>query len=270
MSLMSRLKAILKAARAHQADTGPWDRTVGIGQDWRPTAYGEYITKSVPVYAAIRLRAEALARVPWIFRRLTSNGGSELINDNHPLAKFMSRPNPDMTGAELRRATEINLCLWGVAFWVIEQGPDGPELWPVRPDRMTVLPGQGQRYIQGYIYNGALRQVTYLPEEVEMFRFFNPLQDRTGLSPIAPLRLVLDMGLDAQKYNRNTFRNGAMPDYVLLANEMMTDSQAEAFYRRWEARFQGPDRAHPQPLPAPSATSRPWLSASGRWSSSRA
>ena len=36
----------------------------------------------------------------------------------------------------------------GAAFWAIEQGPDGePELWPLRPDRMAVIPDR-RRYVR--------------------------------------------------------------------------------------------------------------------------
>ena len=263
MTIWQRLKSMSKRgaitkSRATQADVYPHHRAWGIGQDWRPESYGEYITKSVPIYAAIRVRAEALARVPWMVRGPSRRDGHrELLAPDHPLREILDRPNQTTTGSELRRATEINLCLWGTCFWTIytdggrqpdDRGPRSgaggrPEIATARPDRMRVLPGRGNA-IRGYLYQGAAREVAYLPEEVELFRFFNPLQDLTGLSPVAPLRLSADMGYDALRYNRNTFRNGAMPDYVLLADEMLTDQQAEEFYKRWEKRFQGPDRAH--------------------------
>lgn len=254
MNLLDRIKARLKASRANAADLSPFHQWLGVGHDWRPADYGEYLPKSVPIYAAVRLRADALARVPWIVRRRTASGQTDILDRDHPLMDLLERPNPWYTGAELRRLTETHLCLFGAAFWTIEQPPsfppgrgDGrgvrPELWPVRPDRMKVLPHPTQ-HIKGYLYQGTEREAAYLPEEVEFFRYVNPLQEHAGLSPIAPLRLSADMGHDALRYNRNTFRNGAMPDYVLLADEMLTDAQAEEFYRRWERRFQGPDRAH--------------------------
>lgn len=241
------------AARAAQADVLAHQATQGLGSDWAPTSYGDYYTRSVPVYAAIRIRAEALVRVPWQAFRLRPDGSRDRLPATHPLQEMLDRPNPWMSGAELRRATETYLCLWGRAFWAIEPSEDNPslrgkdlEIWPLRPDRVDVLPGQGRRgpYIRGYRYRGQAREVLYLPEEIEFFRYFNPLQDRTGFSPVAPLRLTADMGWDALRYNRNTFRNGAIPDYILLADQELTDTQAQEFYRRWEDRFQGPDRPH--------------------------
>ncbi len=239
---------ITAAARAAQADILAHQAALGLGSDWAPTSYGDYYARSVPVYAAIRIRAEALVRVPWQASRLRPDGSRDLLSITHPLQQLLDRPNPWLSGAELRRATETYLCLWGRAFWSIEPSEANGrlEIWPLRPDRVDVLPGQGPRgpYIRGYRYRGQARDVLYLPEEIEFFQYFNPLQDRTGFSPVAPLRLSADMGWDALRYNRNTFRNGAIPDYILLADQELTDTQAQEFYRRWEDRFRGPDRPH--------------------------
>jgi HK97 family phage portal protein len=243
-----RRKLITAASRALQADVQAHHVTQGIGADWTPTSYGEYQPASVPVYAAIRVRAEAMGRTPWgLFQETT---GEEIIPlpETHPLTQTFAQPNPWFTGKELIRATETYLCLWGKAFWAIEPSETTGrlELWPLRPDRVEVLPGQGPRdpYIRGYRYRGLDRDVLYLPEEIEFFRYFNPLQDRTGLSPIAPLRLTLDMGRDALRYNRSTFKNGGIPDYLLMAADTLTEAQVQDFYARWEARFSGPDKAH--------------------------
>lgn len=235
------------SARAVQADVMPHERALGTGADWSPPEYADYYAKSIPVYAAIRIRAEALASVPWQVQRRTGSAESRPVEPNHPAQRLLDRPNPWYSGAELRRATEINLLLWGRAFWSIETQPDGStEIWPLRPDRMSPIPGApgSNTHIAGYLYRGTARDQTYLPEEIEMFRYFNPTQERAGLSPIAPMRLSADMGVDAIRYNRNTLRNGAIPDYILLAKDEMTDANAEEFYRRWEARFQGPNRAN--------------------------
>lgn len=238
---------ITAAARAVQADVYPHQSTMGIGADWAPTAYGEYYATSIPIYSAIKVRADAISQVPWIIHTAQASGETTPVRPAHPAQQLMDRPSPEFSGAELRRAIETNLCLWGRAFLSIELSEDGQrvELWSLRPDRMVVLPGLGRRgpYIRGYLYRGTTGDVAYLPEEVEMFRFYNPLQDRTGMSPIAPLRLSADMGKDALTYNRNTLRNNAIPDFLMLADQELTETQVEDFYNRWEARFQGPGKS---------------------------
>ena len=74
--------------------------------------------------------------------------------------------------------------------------------------------------------------------------YFNPMQERAGMSPLAPLRLTADTAYDSMKYNRNALRNGGIPDYILFGTPDMTDKEIEDFYARWETRFSGPDKAH--------------------------
>ena len=240
------LRGLLAAgsSRAAAQDIFPHHRTWGIGQDWAPTNYGNYYAAAAAVYAAIRIRADALSRTRLQAVTVEPDGSRLPVGPRHPLQALLDAPNDHFTGDELLRATETYLCLWGKAYWAIEQADGRTQLWPIRPDKLVTLPGAGSTYIKGYLYHGAAGDVAYLPEEIVPFSYFNPLQDRTGLSPIAPLRLTIDMAMDALRYNRQTFKNGGIPDYILFAENEMTDPQIEAFYRRWEARFQGADKSH--------------------------
>ena len=116
------------------------------------------------------------------------------------------------------------------------------EIWPLRPDRVTVLP-DSQQYIRGFVYQGRNGPVAYTSDEMVWIRYFNPMEEYAGLSPLAPVRLAVDMGKDGLKFNRNFLRNSAQPDFVLLTNESMTDTEIEDFYNRWEARYRGPDNS---------------------------
>ncbi len=163
-----------------------------------------------------------------------------------PLQRLLDRPNPVWTRGELLRATETYLLLWGSAYWGIERDESGrvSELWPLRPDRMRVLPDAG-RYVKGYVYEHAGQRVGYLPEEVVWFRHFNPLEEFSGLASVAPARLAVDMGAEAVKFNRNFFTNSAVPgDLVITTQETPTDQEVEDFYSRWESRFRGPGKSH--------------------------
>ncbi len=247
--LVSHVPALTAAARAVQADVYPHQTTMGIGNDWADPALADYYAQSVPVFSAVDIRGNSLAKIPWVVKRRTEPTGLVAVDRNHPMQRILDRPNPWFSGAELRRATEINMCLYGRAFWTIEdpEEPGGlPEIWPVNPARMVVLPGQGTNgpYIRGYLYRGLNGDRLYLPEDVEFFRFYNPLQDRTGMSPLAPGRMSADMGKDALRYNRNSLRNGSMPDFILFGEEEMTDVEVDTFYRRWEERFRGPNQAN--------------------------
>ena len=127
---------------------------------------------------------------------------------------------------------------------MLDRDADGNrELWPLRPDRVSIVPDR-EEYIRGFVYHGRSRMVALTPDEVVWFRYFNPLEEYAGLSPVAPARLAIDMGRDGLRFNRNFLRNSAQPDFVMLTNDYMNDSEVEDFYRRWEARYRGPANAH--------------------------
>ena len=231
------------AARADVPGMGAFPLLSGEGRGWARSEYGEYYAGSTPVYAAIRVRAEALARPPVVVYRRVAGGPRLPVAPEHPAQQLLERVNRWYTRADLWRATEIYLNLWGSAFWMLDYDADGrPEIWPLRPDRVSIVPDR-ERYIRGFIYQGQGRTMALTTEEVVWFRYFNPLEEYAGLSPVAPARLAVDMGRDGLRFNRNFLRNSAQPDFVMLTNEDMNDREVDDFYRRWEARFRGPERA---------------------------
>ena len=251
--------------RATAVDVDRYKETSGIGQDWAKKAYGDYYAISVPVHAAIKIRSEAISRPPLVVLqqpsprpaaaqlalgqrteegRMFGKNGPQPVGDGHPAQQLLDRVNRWYSRGELWRATEIYLNLWGSAFWALERDERGQwGIWPLRPDRVRILPDK-QRYIRGYVYYGLMEPVAYTSEEIIWIRYFNPLEEFAGLSPLAPLRLSADMGLDALKYNRNFFKNSAQPDVIFTTEEAMSDEEVEDFYERWEKHYKGPGNAH--------------------------
>ena len=234
------------SSRAAAADVYPHERTWGISQLWTPTSYADYYQNSVPIFAAIKTRSEAINRAVLLAERLAPQGRWEPTELTHPLQVIANEPNPEMDGRELFSTLEIHLCIWGRAHIAIEIGADAIELWPVRPDRLAALPGSGQTYVRGYRYQGRNGNVFYPDEDIITFSYHNPRQDRTGLSPIAPVRLSADMGIDAVNYNRKAFSNGGLPDFFMLAEQgaTITNQQKDEFYEQWDKRYQGAGKAH--------------------------
>ena len=250
-----------KANRASFADRLPVEERMPAGaagaSGWARPEYGRYLATSPSVYAAVKLRADAVTRAPLLaYRNPDANsnanaGGSgnaigsrgrrlrTRVESSHPLCRLLERVNPWYTRGDLWRATETYLCLWGAAFWALERGDDGaPELWPLRPDRMAVIPDRRQ-YVRGFVYQGRAGLAAYAPDEIVWLRYFNPMDELAGLSPLAPARLSADMGQEGLRFNRNLLRNSARPDFLLLTNQELNETELEEFYARWESRYQG-------------------------------
>ena len=261
-----------KSNRAAASDLDLFKETSGIGQDWARTVYGGYYASSVSIHSAIKIRSEALARPPLVVfqpgdldatKGRTGFRGNLLpepatppligtyrskgwlpVGETHPVQRLLDKVNRWYSRGELWRASEIYLSLWGSVFWALDRDETGQwEIWPLRPDRVRVLPDK-QKYVKGYVYFGLTGPVAYTADEIIWIRYFNPMEEYAGLSPIAPLRLSADMGMDALKFNRNFFRNSAQPDMIFTTEESMSEEEVEDFYQRWEKRYQGPGNAH--------------------------
>ena len=205
-----------RSNRAAASDIHPFQEVMGSGNGWARPEYGSYYASSVSVYSAIKLRADAVSRPPARLFRRDISGGKVPVEDTHPAQQLLNRANRWYTRGDLWRATEIYLNLWGSAFWALDRDEEGVrEIWPLRPDRVSILPDR-KRHIRGFVYQGQSGPVPYTPEEVIWIRYFNPLEEYAGLSPLAPARLSVDMGTDGLKFNRNFLRNSAQPDFVLL------------------------------------------------------
>jgi len=244
-----RFRAGEKANRSTRVTVDRFDAVDGVGGEWTSAKYGEYYATSAAVYAAVRTRADAVGRPELRVEQHVDSGGEstwQTVENTHPLQRLIDHPNNSWSRAELVRAIESNLLLWGSAYLGIEKDESGvvSELWPLRPDRMRVMPDV-RKYVRGFVYEHAGERVAYLPEEMVWFKQFNPLEDFAGLSAVAPARLSVDMGFEAQRFNRNFFANSATPsDLAITSDETPTDDEVSEFYSRWDSRFKGSSKAH--------------------------
>ncbi len=119
------------------------------------------------VHRSVRMIAEAAASVPM----LLFDGDDELID--HPLQALLARPNPVQSGNEFLEACYGYLLVAGNAYVeAVPLGDDVRELYPLRPDRMTVIAG-ADGWPEGHEYTVAGRKV----------RFPRPARQRRAADP---------------------------------------------------------------------------------------
>ena len=248
--LLGRFGRVERASRATRVVVDRFDESYGIDADWSQNGSARYYQKSAAVHAAVKVRADAVAR-PGL-RVLVRDTGSNVHGEfrdagaGDPMARLLERPNEVWTQGQLLRATETYLALWGSAFWGIERDAAGKptELWPLRPDRVRIVPDR-HRYVRGFVYEYAGDRAAYLPQEIVWFRHINPSDEFQGLSSLSPARLAVDMGEEALSFNRSSFRNSTMPsDLAITTEETPTEDEVDEFYARWESRYRGSGKAH--------------------------
>ena len=153
-----------RSNRAAASDLLPGQELFGSGDSWAKTEFGSYYATSVSVYAAVKLRADAVSRPTLRIFREAADGVRQYIDSSHPVAQLLNQVNPWSTQIDLWRATEIYLNLWGSAFWALERDAEGRrEIWPLRPDRVTVLPDRRQPCRSQWRQTGILFQRIEIP-----------------------------------------------------------------------------------------------------------
>ena len=221
-----------------------WLSKLGQTPDTDP---GGYYRSSVPVYRAVKLRSDAVARARLKVYRLNRDGEQEWVGEDDPVQGLLDRVNQDWTRSRMWRAVETYLCLWGQSFrWVNRADSPDPamwEIWPLRPDKVKVVVGKDGA-IAGYIHDPQGSRFAMLPDEVIWDRYFNPLDHHKGQSPLlAGLRSV-QMQLEMLEFNGQLFKNGVLVSNLAFFLDALTDDTDIAlFHERIADRYSGTENA---------------------------
>jgi HK97 family phage portal protein len=228
----------------------PWGASeTATPTDWRSRQYmelyGEAEYSSVWVYACVKALAQAIASVPMVFYKDTPRGREKLPNQ-HPLTRLFWGVNPLMTRYDFWEASVVYLELTGNCFWALEKEDRlglPAELWPLRPDRIRIVPDK-EKFIQGYLFDIGGKSVAYSRDEIVHLKYFNPLNERWGMSPLAAARQGLLADFYAVLYNQRFFRQGARPSGVLSTQEELDDTSFRRLKAEFEQAYTGAERSH--------------------------
>lgn len=159
----------------------------------------------------------------------------------HPLEMLLRRPNPFMSSYGFWDFTMINLKLAGRMYWekVRSGGGEVTQLWPLRPDWMSILPSS-RDFIGGYKYEvpGA-DPVTFDPADILAFRYPDPLNIYQSLSPVQLAARVGDVDNATTDFTKLFWERGAMPLGVLSSKLKLTDEAVKSIRQRWAERYGG-------------------------------
>ena len=156
----------------------------------------------------------------------------------------MQKPNPLLSRFELIEHTVGHLEVHGNAYWFLAGEPGGLplELWPLRPDRVSVVP-DARRGVRGYVYEVEGRRVPLEAAEVVHFRRWHPGNDYYGLSALEAARLAVEADRAMADWNRRYFGEGmAVPAGIVAIRERISDTDYERLQREWRSAYGGRER----------------------------
>lgn len=204
---------------------------------WTPRDYRslamEGFAKNAVAYRCVRMIAEAAASAPF---QVFVDGARD---DVHPLARLLAKPNPEQSGAELMEALYGALQVAGNAYLEAtgdEEEGTLAELWSLRPDRMTVVPGpQGWPQAWEYAVDGRKVRIARRTDgwsPVMQLKLFHPTDDWYGFSPLEAAAFAIDVHNASGAWNKALLDNAARPSGALVYGardgERLTAEQFEA------------------------------------------
>lgn len=196
------------------------------------------------VFACVRVLAESLASLPLIVYE--RQGRSKQRAMGHPLYRLLhDLPNPEHTSVEMRMMLQGHLATWGNAYAqiVYNRRAQVLELWPLRPDCMTVerlLPDLSLRYHYSSVEYGSVDFEWYEILHLRGLGFDGLL----GYSPIRLMARTLEVSNNLEAYGSKFFENGARPGVLLKHPGKLSKPAYDRLRDSWEARHQGVENSH--------------------------
>lgn len=197
-------------------------RAVTSGRDYQNFATEGY-QKNAIAFAAVSGISEGVGALTWrLYKKGRGNSPPIEILES-PLLDLLARPNPMQSRAAFFESLAAYLKLAGNSY--VEKnvlaGNEAPsELWPLRPDRMSILPGATGIPAE-YIYKVGSKAVRY-PVDVSgkspvlHMKTFNPVNDWYGMSPIEAAAMQVDSLNESVLWNLALIQNGARPSGALV------------------------------------------------------
>ena len=197
--------------------------------------------QSAWVYVCVSRINATIAGAP--FNVFETEGEEKIAVPNHPLEQVLQRPNDRWSGFELMEAISGYLELCGNAYLYVNPNQGPPlELWPLRPDRMTVVPDRKQ-WIKGYVYTVGGVPCPLSREEVIHLKRWHPLRDYQGLSAIEAAALAVELDNKALVWDLSFFKESAVPSAIVDVGNI-SDADYEHVQKRWMGKYKGASRAH--------------------------
>lgn len=208
--------------------TGAYDLVTGLG--YGPGTFG----KSSWAFACMRMRATALAQMPW---RLVRN---DKVVTSHFIIELLQEFGPESSWADVIGATEIDMLRKGAAYWLF----DADRLQRLNPN--TVKVKRSSKGIQGFVQTIEGKQQTMIDrDDVAYFREYHPDDDLgPGVDPLSVVKQAVKTEYEANRYITAFFENDALPGLLMTTDQTVPQKEMNKLKAWWEEKFKGAKKSH--------------------------
>lgn len=193
------------------------------------------------VLAAFTILSEDLSSLPLILYQRRGRNKFRAY-DSMYYRLMHDQPNPEHPSMIFREFMVGHMLGWGNFFGqpIFDKRGDVAEIWPLRPDRMTVKRFEGERV---YIYRTSEgKERVFLSEEILHIPAFG-FDGLIGYSRIALARNTIGLSISTDKYGSKFFANGANPGMVYTHPGVLTNTGYEHLNESLKERV-GVDQSH--------------------------
>lgn len=210
------------------------------------------------VYINSSILAEKVSEIELKLYQTNYKGGELVLTEleTHPILDLLDRFNGSMTAGEGFYLTESHLNLTGDSFWYIQGGNKPQNIFPLRPDKVTLNLGDfnspSDALVNSYLYkdviDGKVKEVTYNPEEIIHFKVPNPANMFRGKSTVEAIANDIDIDTYSGKTLRSFFENGMIIDFVLTTPQRLDNDQITNFQSQLRSAYGGARNAWKVPV----------------------
>jgi HK97 family phage portal protein len=179
------------------------------------------------IYAAVNLIARTVAGIKLNIYENDNDNNLQIVN-GHPLNNILDNANEYDSFSYFINEVVVNLYLSGNAYIHKITKNDGSilEVYSLNPGAITVLQGDGvTSKVGGYKYQGNSGTVVFEPQEILHIKFYDPLNDFYGMSPITSIAWTIQNMNDIHKFNTKLIQNSARPEGAFVVDTKLTSEQ---------------------------------------------
>lgn len=210
-------------------------------------------------FACLKVLSEGIGKLPLKVQQFTDQQGIRIARE-HPYYRMLNeRPNRFMTSSIFWSTMEICRNHYGNAYaWIDTRDPKQPRLWPVNPEKVTVVYDNARRLADVpdvyYRWQTPEGVIVLGSEEVLHFKSHHTVDGLVGISVREQLASTIGGNIKAQNLVNKMYDSGMTAKAVLQYTGNLKDANVEALvkgielYAKGEMKAKGVENIIPVPL----------------------
>lgn len=239
--MLHRIKNALWALRGPNLPLSELDRMMDEALDWGPeTTSGVHVTersgfRQATVYSCINILSRDMSSLPLKLYERTTGGGNKEVKD-HPLAKWLRRPNPWQTSLQWRQRGWYSTLASGNQYDLVRSNGLGLiETTPLDSSRVEVVFEGGQKRYRYLKADGS--KTLYRTDQI-FHNFGISFNGFEGISPIRHCMETVGRAIAVGEYGAAYFRS-PVPKIIFKHPTGLKPEDQDRFVKMWVERFAG-------------------------------